>query len=59
MRKRLSSEDFLKLAGELWQNGPRVKYQNPNAWIAFLEHWRKRRKENEISEASTCATWGK
>ena len=37
MRKRLSSEDFLKRVEELWQAGPKVKYQNPSAWIAFLE----------------------
>jgi len=49
MRKRLSSEDFLKLVEELWQPGPKVKYQNPNAWMAFLDLWRKLRNENETT----------
>ena len=56
MRKRLSSEDFLKRAEELWQAGPKVKYQNPNAWIAFLELWKEQRKEKEAKSSYKLKT---
>jgi len=36
MPKRLSSKDFLALAELLLEGGVKVKYQNPDAWIAFL-----------------------
>jgi len=36
MSKRLSSKDFLRLFGELWQAGPKVKYHNPDAWLGYL-----------------------
>jgi hypothetical protein len=32
MRKRTTSKDFLKGYDELWQNGPAVKFSNPDAW---------------------------
>jgi hypothetical protein len=32
MGNRVSREEFLKLAEELLQDGPEVKYQNPDAW---------------------------
>jgi hypothetical protein len=34
--KRLSSEDFLKIAEALWKGDAKVKYQNPDAWISYL-----------------------
>lgn len=40
MRKRLSSEEFLKVAEQLWQVGPKVRYKNPDAWITYLVFWR-------------------
>ena len=36
MRNRLSRKEFLKLMDELWQSGPKVKYQNPDAWVSHL-----------------------
>jgi hypothetical protein len=32
-QKRASSNDFLELYDILWQNGPVVKYQNPDGQI--------------------------
>jgi hypothetical protein len=31
-RKRLSSEEFLKVYDTLWQQGPTTKYQTPDGW---------------------------
>jgi hypothetical protein len=31
-RKRLSSEEFLKVYDSLWQQGPTTKYQTPDGW---------------------------
>jgi len=36
VRKRLSSKDFLTLLKALWESGPKVKYQNPDAWMGYL-----------------------
>ncbi|MCJ7559144.1 hypothetical protein MUO79_00820 [Candidatus Bathyarchaeota archaeon] len=33
MTKRLSSDKFLECFDAMWQRGPFVKYQNPDAWI--------------------------
>ena len=32
MGKKLKSDEFLKLLKALRDNGPKVKYQNPDAW---------------------------
>jgi len=31
-QKRLSSDEFRKVYETLWTEGPRVKYQSPDAW---------------------------
>jgi hypothetical protein len=31
-RKRLSSEEFLRVYDALWQEGPSGKYQTPDGW---------------------------
>jgi len=31
-QKRLSSEEFLRVHDALWKDGPKIKYQNPDAW---------------------------
>jgi hypothetical protein len=31
-RKRLSSEEFLRVYDALWQKGPSGKYQTPDGW---------------------------
>jgi hypothetical protein len=36
MRKRLSRQDFLECLEAIWEEGPPVKYQNPDAWIQAL-----------------------
>jgi hypothetical protein len=33
MNKRLSSKEFLESLEAIWEEGPLVKYQNPDAWI--------------------------
>jgi hypothetical protein len=42
MTKRLSSEKFLECFNVIWQRGPIVRYQNPDAWIEFLYKVSKR-----------------
>jgi hypothetical protein len=32
-QKKLSSQEFLKVYETIWQDGPKIKYQNPDAWI--------------------------
>lgn len=44
MVKRFSREQFRKLAEELWQEGPEVKYKNPDAWT---QHMLKKMLEEE------------
>ena len=60
MKKRLSSEDFLKVAEDLWQVGPKVRYKNPDAWIAYLVVWRNLRELQNKKEItivhSSCKT---
>jgi hypothetical protein len=34
--RRFSKDQFLKLAEELWQEGPEVRYQNPDTWISHV-----------------------
>jgi len=36
MTKHLSSDNFLERFDAIWQKGPAVRYQNPDAWIEFL-----------------------
>jgi hypothetical protein len=36
MRKHLSSEDFLLYLEAIWEDGPQVRYQNPDAWVRPL-----------------------
>jgi hypothetical protein len=36
MTKRLSSKDFFEVIEAIWEEGPMVKYQNPDAWIRAL-----------------------
>jgi hypothetical protein len=31
-RKRLTSEEFLRIQEKLWKEGPKVKYPNPDSW---------------------------
>jgi hypothetical protein len=31
-QKRLSTEEFRKVYDNLWKEGPRIKYQSPDAW---------------------------
>jgi len=31
-QRRLSSEEFWKLYDDLWKDGPKIKYQSPDAW---------------------------
>ena len=31
--RRLTSEEFLKVHEELWKEGPKVKYLNPDSWV--------------------------
>jgi hypothetical protein len=31
--KRMSSQEFLEIYKNLWKEGPKVKYQNPEGWI--------------------------
>ncbi|MDH5481920.1 MAG: hypothetical protein OEY22_03435 [Candidatus Bathyarchaeota archaeon] len=45
MGKKFSKEQFLKLAEELLQGGPKVKYQNPDAWTNY--------KQKEMLEEET------
>lgn len=33
MSKRLSRKEFLKCVEALYEEGPPVRYQNPDAWI--------------------------
>ena len=33
MGKRLSSKEFLQYLDAIYEEGPPVKYQNPDAWI--------------------------
>jgi len=47
MGSRLSREKFLALAEELLQDGPEVKYQNPDAWISHLLKQMLKEKEEE------------
>lgn len=49
MSKRLSSKDFLKLAENFWEAGPKVKYQNPDVWIAYLIKRALMEKEEEMN----------
>jgi hypothetical protein len=37
-RKRLSSEEFLKVYDTLWKEGPPVKYESPDAWRNLRDH---------------------
>ena len=30
--KRLSSEEFRKVYDDLWEEGPKIQYQSPDAW---------------------------
>jgi hypothetical protein len=32
-RKRLSADEFWSVYDSIWQEGPEVKYQNPNKWV--------------------------
>ena len=32
-QKRLSSEEFRKVYDNVWKEGPKIKYQSPDAWI--------------------------
>jgi len=32
-QKRLTSEEFLRIYEILWEEGPKVKYVNPDGWI--------------------------
>jgi hypothetical protein len=36
MSKRLSRKDFLEFLEVLFEEGPLVKYQNPDAWASPL-----------------------
>jgi hypothetical protein len=36
-KEHLSSKDFLKKADKLWREGPKVKYNYPDAWQRVLE----------------------
>lgn len=36
LTRKFSKKEFIKLAEELWQEGPEVKYQNPDAWISHV-----------------------
>jgi hypothetical protein len=31
--KRMSSQEFLEIYKNLWKEGPKVKYRNPEGWI--------------------------
>jgi len=31
-QERLSSEEFQKVYDNVWKEGPRIKYQSPDAW---------------------------
>jgi hypothetical protein len=31
-QKRLSSEEFRKVYDNVWKEGPKIKYQSPEAW---------------------------
>ena len=31
-QKRLSSQEFLKVYDNIWQQGPTTKYQTPDSW---------------------------
>jgi hypothetical protein len=33
MGRRLSSKEFLEYLNAIYEEGPTVKYQNPDAWI--------------------------
>jgi len=33
--KRTSSEDFLRAFDAIYKEGPKVKFQNPDAWTKF------------------------
>ena len=32
-QKKLTSEEFWSVYNSIWQEGPEVKYQNPDKWI--------------------------
>lgn len=36
MGRRLSRDQFLRVTEELRQDGPEVKYHNPDGWISHL-----------------------
>jgi len=36
MSKRLSRKEFLDCLEAIYEEGPMVKYQNPDAWSRFL-----------------------
>lgn len=36
MSKKFSREQFLKIADGLREEGPEVRYQNPDAWITHV-----------------------
>lgn len=46
MAKKFSREQFRRLAEELWQEGPEVRYENPDAWINHLQK-KMQKEENE------------
>lgn len=58
MKKRLSSQDFLTLSEALCEAGPKVKYQNPNAWTTYLILERKvrnlRNKDETMAVQPRC-----
>jgi len=33
MKRRMSQKDFSKFYKVIWQSGPQVRYQNPDAWL--------------------------
>jgi len=37
MSCRLSSKDFWRLFELLWEQGPAVRFRNPDAWIKALD----------------------
>lgn len=53
MGKKLSRDEFLKIAEELRQDGPEVKYQNPDSWIS---HILKQMLEEELKKKQPVHT---
>ncbi len=36
-QERLTGAEFWKVYESIWQDGPKVKFSNPNNWISYQE----------------------